>query len=225
MTKYSAIGFCVLCLGMAGCLSPDGKTEMPWDTVARQMEPEREPPKGPIASTKSATRVHAIGAKLVSSNPKEFARQPVFFTAGIQEPMLFSQKDGQIVISEGLVNRCASDDELAALLCVELGKLSAGQRREQTRIEDLPPAPRLTSDVVGSGSAPDMTRMAEEGYMNKRPAATGRRPVDAVRADTATLSRNYLKKAGYDPECAGKIEPWIKEAEENADKRDFMKGR
>ena len=34
-----------------------------------------------------------------------------------------------------------------------------------------------------------------------------------------------LKKAGYDPECAGKVEPWIKEAEENADKRDFMKGR
>ena len=156
MTKYSAVGFCVLCLGMAGCLSPDGKTEMPWDTVARRMEPDREPPKGPIASTKSATRVHAIGAKLVSSNPNEFARQPVFFTAGIQEPMLFSQKDGQIVISEGLVNRCASDDELAALLCVELGKLLLNSLATDRAIDlhDLDRDLRVRLlERVGSGDA------------------------------------------------------------------------
>lgn len=225
MAKYSVVGLSICMLGMTGCLTPDGKTEMPWDTISRRMEPERESPKGPIASTKAATRVHAIGSKLLASNPNEFSTRPVFFTAGVSEPMLFSKRDGQVVISEGLVNRCATDDELAAVLSAELANLSANSNKDNTRHEELPPAPRLTSDVVGSGNAPDMTRMAEEGFMNKRNTPSGRRPVDSAKADRTTLCRNYLKKASFDPESYSKIEPWLKEAEENADKRDFMKGR
>lgn len=225
MSRLPVVGWCLFALGTAGCVSPDGKTEMPWDTLSRRWEEYDAPeqPKLPIASAKAATRVHAIGAQLVSSNPDEFTRKPVFSTAGLSEPMLFSQKDGLIVISEGLVNRCASDDELAALLCAELGRMSVSHQRDNSRNEDFPPDPHLTSDVVGSGNTPDMTRLAEAGYMNRRPA--GRRPVDSVKQDTAVLSRNYLKKAGFDPDCAQKVEPWLKEAEENADKRDFMPRR
>lgn len=228
MNKLPLAGFCCLLTGLVGCISPDGKPEFPWDSVSRREEPDRDPIKATVASTKAATRVHAIGATITSANSNEITNKPIFFTAGIQEPVLFSKKDGQIIISEGLVNRCASDDELAALLCAELGKIASQQQQESSRSElDLPPAPRLTSDIVGSGGAPDQTRLAEEAMMNRRSTSPsmGRRGTKAPKIDPMTLTRSYMKKAGYDSEVLPKVEPWLKEAEENADKREFMKGR
>ncbi|WP_020475933.1 M48 family metallopeptidase [Zavarzinella formosa] len=221
MSKLPVVGLCVFAIGTAGCVSPDGKTEMPWDTISRRLEPEREPVQGPIASTKVATRVHAIGAQLTAANPGEFSTKPVFSTIGLSESMVFSTKDGQIVISEGLVNRCTSDDEIAALLSAELGKMTATRFRDSVRSEDVPPDPHLTSDVVGSGNTPDMTRLAEAGLLNRHsPPPRARRPAaDCPTPDTAVLSRSYLKKAGFDPECVQRVQPMLKEAEENADKR------
>lgn len=208
-----------------GCVGPDGKAELPWDREARRPKRDNDTANAPIASAKAATRVHAIGASVVAANSNDFPTKPIFFTAGLAEPMLFSKKDGQVVISEGLVNRCTTDEELAAVLAIELGRITAKEQQESNNRNDndIPPAPRLTSDIVGSGMAPDMTRMAEEGYMNRQSNARRRR--EPIKVDPSVHARSIMKKAGYDPAVLETVEPWIKEAEENADKREFMKGR
>jgi len=222
MSKLSVVGACLL---LAGCVAPDGKTEMPWDAIARRADPEPDLPTSAVASAKTVTRVHAIGAKVAAANSTDLAKRPVFITAGVKDPLIFSQNDGKIVVSEGLVDRCTTDDELAAVLCAELGHLASRQTAQDALSElDAGPAPTWTPDVVGGGMAPDMTRLAEQGMMNRR-GPGDRRSRRPTGPDPMVLARGYLKKAGYDAEAMQRVEPWLKEAGENAEKRDFMKGR
>ncbi len=224
MAKLFIPGVCLLAAGLAGCVAPDGTTEMPWDAISRREERGPDLTKTPAASAKAATRVDAVGGKVAAANSADLAKRPVFVTAGVPELLLFSKSDGQIVVSEGLVNRCETDDDLAALLAAELGKMAARAHADAPRAEDLPPDPGLHSDVVGGRMDPDQTRLAEQGLMGRRPAGD-RRARQSAGPDPAVLSRGYLKKAGYDPEALQHVEPWLKEAAENADRRDFMKGR
>ena len=72
-------------------------------------------------------------------------------------------------MSEGLVELCPTDAELAAVICHELGKMAAKGNRPGARGDgDLPLAPPPLSDVVGSGGSPDQTHLAEQGMYDRR---------------------------------------------------------
>ena len=187
------------------------------------------PPSGPAGSAAATTRVHAIGAELVAKNKVDFAgTKPVFFTIGVKEPMLFHQADGKIVLSEGLVEKCPTDEELAAVLCHELGEFAAkhAERNPGRSADlDLPPAPALTHDVVGGGGGPDMTRQAEAAYL-----ARGNPRGNANRArqpgpDPKTLATNFYIRAGHKAEDFDRVTDLVKSAEDNADQREIMRGR
>jgi len=188
-----------------------------------------DPAKAPSASAKAASRVHFVGNDVLAKNTGDFRDKPVFLTVGLKEPMIFHRTSGDVtsvVISEGLVERCATDAELAAALCYELGKMSSdkpapGSARGD---KDMPYSPRLSADVVGNGNSADMTRMAEEGFNDRRaprPAGRSKEP----KANPKTLAQDYLVKAGYTAEDLAKITPLMKDSEDNADKRDILRGR
>ena len=224
----SRAGLLGLAIGVTGCAGDGRLPDWFSDRPARD-ERRFDLANAPAASAKAATRVHAVGSAVVAANAADFATKPVFLTIGVPEPMIFHQSGGDIVVSEGLVAKCATDAELAAVIAHELGKMAADKAEKsaaQPADRELPPAPRLTSDVVGGSMAPDMTRQAEEALYDRRTPRGRTGPAGrSSRPDPGTLARNYLARTEYDPDTLGRIETFLKEAEVNADKRDLMRGR
>ncbi len=219
-------GLIGLSIATAGCTT-DGR---PADWL-RNPFADRPPeaPTGPQASSRATTRVHAVGAQIVAANKADFAgMHPVFFTIGVKEPMLFHRSDGGIVVSESFVDRCSSDDELAAAICHELGQFVAKHAEKNPPAaseRDLPPAPRLTSDVVGGAGAPDQTRLAEAAIYDRKNPRTPRTGPRQPGPDAKTLAQNFYTRAGHKAEDYGRSADLIKEAEENAADREIMRGR
>ncbi len=219
--RYRAVLLAVA-LSVTGCTSEEFTRfwENPFSDSAHF-----DPSKAPNADPKTATRVHSIGNAVLAANKADIDIQATFFTVGLAEPMAFHQADGSIVVSEGIVKRCSSDAELAAILSHQLAEMVASkQDRDSLRSQDrdLPPNPRLTPDVAGNSFGPDMTRAAEEGYAQRnRPAKTARAP----RTESAVLARAYLQKAGYDAADYTRVEGLLRDAEKNAADRSFMRQR
>jgi hypothetical protein len=153
-------GLAFLAIGLAGCATGGPFAALnPFDSD-RQFDPK----SAPIANTAAATRADAVGSAVIAQCRTEFPVKPGIFAIGFKEPMIFHQTSGMIVLSDGLVERCVTDDELAAVICYELGKMAAEQAEKATSRSDLdvPPDPRLSNDVVGGGYSADMTRRAED---------------------------------------------------------------
>ena len=83
-------------------------------------------------NTAVAERVELLGRRLVAQNTF-LGIDPLFTTVGGREVgerelVLFHNGTEQLYISEGLVTKCQSDAELAAVLCSELGQMVAEKR-------------------------------------------------------------------------------------------------
>jgi hypothetical protein len=229
MRTLGRFGFVSVIFALAGCLGDEaGRDPFTLRNPFKQKpaEPKLDLSTAPAASVRTATRVHTVGNAVVAANSVDMRTKPVFMTVGVTEPMLFHRRSGEIIISEGLVERCNTDGELAAVLCHEMGKLAAERDdRPPLRSEtDLPPAPPLSPDVVGGGQPPDMTRMAEEAKFNRRNNSGSRGPREA-KPDAKALAQNFLSKAGQKSEDLDRMQPLLKEAEENAEKRTILRGR
>ncbi len=118
------------------------------------------------ASTAVAQRVDEVGRKLVAAN-KQFGVEPLFSTVGTPGLELFHQGRQQIIITQGLVDRCKTDGELSALLATELAKMVV-EREAQAgpavrRPDPLPPMDTRVGSSVGGGSfgPADQTGLAE----------------------------------------------------------------
>jgi hypothetical protein len=207
-----------------GCMTD----EMGRDIFKDPFKSERafDPNSAPSPSSTAATRLHTVGSEVVAKNQSSIGMKPVFFAIGFPEPMVFHQGSSEIIVSEGLIDRCTTEAELAAVISNELAKMVASREEKggpgtAPRNTELPPAPRLTSDVAGSSNAPDMTRLAEEAYASKPPVPRNRGP----RPVPTSLARNYLTTAGFDADELTRMGDLIKQAEDNADKREVMRRR
>ena len=160
--------FAGLALGLAGCAG-SGFESLSIRNPFRS-EPKFDPATVPPATTRMATRVVTVGNEVLAANGDAIHFKPVFFTSGIQEPQVFHvQKSGMVVLSEGLVQKCSTDQELAAVICYELGKMAAERaNRGPANGGYLPPAPPPQTDIVGNGRSPDQTRQAEEAIYSRR---------------------------------------------------------
>src|SRR5262245_33865968 len=220
MRTRRALGPVCLTLAMAGCAggplagrNPFAKAERPFDAA-----------EAPTASTKAASRVYAVGSAVVAANAADLTEKPVFMTIGLKEPMIFHRGAGQIVISEALVDRCPTDDELAAVICWELGKVAAAHPPERRSMNDPVPAGPLARDVVGGSYEPDMTRLAEEARFDRR-SARGGRPGREVRPEPKALAESFYAKTGRNPADLARLDSLLRDAEDNAERRDVMTGR
>jgi hypothetical protein len=220
MRTRPSLGLVCLALALAGCAGGPLAGRNPFAGDERRFDPS----EAPTASTKAASRVHAVGSAVVGANAADLSEKPVFMTIGLKEPMIFHRGAGQIVISEALVDRCPTDAELAAVLCWELGKIAALHPPERRTDTDPVPAGPLARDVVGGTYEADMTRLAEEAKFDRRPVR-GTRPGHEPKADPKTLAQNFYAKTGRNPDDLTRLEPLLRDAEDNADRRDVMTGR
>jgi hypothetical protein len=218
-TRWPA-GFVCLALGLAGC-AKDGRDGF---ALRNPFQADRGPDPNtlPPASTLAATRVNTVGSAVVAKVKDDLGAKPVFFTMGVHEVEISHSKSGMVILSEGLVERCPTDTELAAAICHELGKMAAEQAPRSGDRE--PVTPRLSRDVVGGTYEPDMTRMAEEAKFDRRAPRAETRARDP-RPEPRTLAENFLIKAGYTADDYARMNALLREAEDNADRRASERGR
>jgi predicted Zn-dependent protease len=219
-TRWPA-GLVCLVLGLAGC-ARDGRDGF---ALRNPFESDRgpDPAKLPAASTRAATRVNAVGSAVAAKNKDALGVRPVFFTMGVPEVEISHKKSGMVIVSEGLVERCPTDTELAAVLCHELGKIAAEQpaNREADRESGRRP---FTRDVVGGTYEPDMTRLAEEAKFDRRGPRAGPAGRD-VRPEPRALAEGFFATAGYKADDFARVDSLVREAEDNADRRASERGR
>jgi hypothetical protein len=203
--RFAALGF----FAAAGCLGLD---EPGSDSFFRRPEPTGPLPALSPASTEAAARVDSIGRRILASNPQVGAR-PMFRTIGAPQPEVFHRGTSDVYITEGLVRQCASDGQLAAVLCTQLGKMVA-EREALTpgsvrKPERLPPIDTRVGTDSGWGTPPDQTRLRE--LADVEPERRGRRTAVAP-PDPQALARVYLLRTGYHDEDLQAAAPLLQAA-------------
>ena len=172
------------------------------------------------SSMKAAARVDAVGRNVLAANP-QLGMQPLFRTIGAPEPEVFHRGTVEVDITEGIVNQCATDGQLAAVLLLELAKMvgereaAAGpQPRKPDRLAPLD-AP-VGNDYGGSFGSADQIHRAELAKFEKE----SRDRASRGPFDPQSLARSCLTKAGYAPTDLDSVQPILSAA---ADNRTFAK--
>ena len=197
-----------LLLGLAGCANVLGER-----TVNGMINKEIKTPEVSEASVESAARVDKIGRQLLSGSPF-LGVEVAFQTIGQKEPEVFHRDAQGLFISEGLVNKCKSNDQLAAVLASEIGHMVAESRR--TERMNLPePMPAIAHGTKLDGTTDfDPSRDMELAHFEK----TARRPAEKklwASSDPKTVARGILKDAGFDPKLFDEVAPILREAGKN----------
>jgi hypothetical protein len=186
----------------AGCVISDSKTELVpsnpfgYSTAGPAMTQTSYAP----AAVKCAARVDAMGRNLLAAN-SQLGMKPLFHTIGTPEAEIFHRGITDVYITEGLVNQCVGDGQLAAVLVLEFAKM-VGEREKTAgrgpRISDRPPPLDVPvgNDFGGSFGSSDQVHRAElanyEKELRKKAESTGS-------LDPQSLAKSYLTKAGYAP--------------------------
>jgi hypothetical protein len=196
MTCRTCLWGAPLILAVVGCftdgtgtllVSPDsfdGTTRLPTNVK-----------KAP-ATEEAAKRALTVGQKVLAANP-QLGTRPLIFTIGGPEPEIFHTPSGQIFLTDGLVRKCTTDGQLAAVLCHELAKMSADRDElvnaalkapDHGGPDDGRPGPDYRPGFGGADGL-RLTDLAKDEQEKRR--RTSAPP------DPAVLARQYLQKAGY----------------------------
>jgi hypothetical protein len=167
------------------------------------------PKEVPPASLAAAERVDMLGRKILVQNTFP-GIEPVFRCYGDKATVaIFHNGPEQLIITEGMVEKCSSDAELAAVLCSELGQMVAEKRAAKALGRDVDPArdPNFGASPFPGGTAFDAGRTAELAYHERKHprGAAGASATDATQA-----ARDLLKGAGYSPAELDRVEPLLK---------------
>lgn len=205
-------------LTAAGCLATEPATSL----VPAGLSPPADPAvhsrvSYAPANVEAAARVDTLGRKLVGCN--KIGLKPVFRTIGSPQPEIFHIGQAEVDVTEGLVNQCKTEGELAAALCTELGKMvsereavAGPQARRPNR--EPPQEVRIGNDNAGAFGPADQTHLAELARFDKDkrgPAAPPPPP-----PDPQALARLYLKQAGYAENDLDAVQPTLRAAAENS---------
>ena len=157
----------------------------------------------PQANVEIASRVDQLGRKIIAANP-QIGLRPLFCAIGSQNEEIFHQGGSKVIVTEGLVAKCKTDVELAAVLCRELGKMVAEREAlaspaMRTSGQRPPIQVEIGRDVGGNMRTDDGTELVELARYEKRggkPCAVAARP---------QRSRPHLpEEGGISASCAGR---------------------
>ncbi|MBA4067889.1 MAG: hypothetical protein C0501_30150 [Isosphaera sp.] len=218
----------VVCASLAGA----GCTTLgdDWASFGRALgwEEVKTPrdPKLPAAHLATTERVEALGRRIVAQNALTGSGiEPMFFTVGVAEPVLFHRGAEELFVSEGLVKQCQSEAELAAVLCSELGQMiieKRAARRAGVDRDTIPDAALPGGQSPAGGVADDPGRAAEIAFRERRQAKAAPLLIDA--GEAAKHARDLLKGAGFKPEELDRVEPLLRQSERSAALRKQMSG-
>ncbi len=85
----------------------------------------------PGGNAELALHLDCIGRKVNAAN-RDTGLEPKFATIGTETPEIFHQGTLVVYVTEGLIKQCKTEGEIAALLCLELGKMASSARRPPT---------------------------------------------------------------------------------------------
>jgi hypothetical protein len=207
-----------LLLGLAGCLNEkENEAMVSPNPFAGPPVVTRTQTTFPQANLDTAARVDQVGRQILASNP-QIGMRPFFCAIGSQTEEVFHQGTGKLVITEGLVKRCKTDAELAAVLSRELGKMVSErealatpamrqpQRRPPIQVE-------VGRDVGGLMRTDDGTELYELAKFEKE---TGMGHPIILPPDPIVLARKYLKQAGFPEAALDEASPIFKAADKNS---------
>jgi hypothetical protein len=205
---------CAVAFASGGCL---------WDTETRQgvpIDPMRVTANKKLeqANVAACTWVFTIGQRILQANP-ELPMVVVFRAAGYPKPEIFHQGTTSIVVTQPLVEMCKSDAELAALLCVELGRMVAEREalaplEARQGPEPKPPIEPISfpgTAGVANGDELRLRELARYEADQKRHAAGAHLP------DPMELARRFLRRTGYPEDSLEKIKPILRAAANGGD--------
>jgi hypothetical protein len=205
----------LMMLGLSGCLPllDNSTTQVSFNPFGNPTLPaEKRQVSYAPASQELAQRVDFIGSQLCAFNPQ--IGRPFFMTIGSPAVEIF-HKDNIVYVTAGLVEKCNTPEELAAVLSVELGKIVSereAQVNPATRSPDVPPPISMPIGNSQYAGNTDLTYLAEIGkYEKEHPRHRGRLP----RPDPQLLAAHYLESAGYQKAAIDAVQPLLKAAEQN----------
>src|SRR5947209_12194190 len=189
-----------LLLAAPGCLPSEQNLSMvtPGAQTSTSFSLPHDPLKMKAPATEAeAKRVVLVGQKILAANPHQNPR-PMIVTVGVEQEEIFHQGSGSVYSTEGLARQCKTEAQLAAVLCMELGRMAVEQERLAgpgmgpgggQAPPDMP-----VGDYREMFGGPDRTRQMEL-YKYDR----ARRPSTTSTAGPSadTLARGLLQKAGY----------------------------
>ncbi len=166
-----------------------------------------ETPTVAQASGETAERVDEVGSDLLTATPLGIP-DISFYTLGGKDVELFHRDPKTLFISEGLVSRCRTDDELAAVLALEMGKMTAEFRRG-VRKQVKEPMPAVASAPKYDGTTDlDPSR---DAYLLQY-AAAKQSPADKrswPTVDPHEIAVELLKNAGREPKLLKDVAPLL----------------
>ena len=192
----------VVFLLAGGCTSgPESTTLVPFNPfITEASKPAEVLHVVASPGSKEVTdRVLVVGGRVIAAN-RQIGFRPRFSTLGTTKEEIFHRGTREIFLTEGLVRRCETDGALAAVICLELGRMIAereGNAAPQTRIRqqgapiDMP----VGNDPGGTFGPPDGTRLMELNKYVEQPRL--KEPVPPP--SPTILAREYLRKAGFAP--------------------------
>jgi hypothetical protein len=212
-----------LALVLCGCFPEERKSLLvPTPLGNTPQLPSTAPVAHAPATEAVARRVLVVSRKVLEAN-RGIGMNPAFITAGTPQPEIFHQpgkgtQSGQIVISEGLVQRCKTDGQLAAILCQELGKMVAEREAlvpGSTRMpgEPMPIYVPVGNDAGGVFGSPDGTRMMELAKYEQSRRTPDNNPPPPPTPEV--LARTYLTQAGYSAAELTDVLPLLRQAEQH----------
>jgi hypothetical protein len=169
------------------------------------------------ATKEAATRAGEMSQRILAANP-QIGMRPVTLTVGGESPEIFHRGTGQIILTEGLVKQCTTDRFLAAVLCLEMGKmvsereaLASVRAREPER--EPPDDIRIGNETEGTFGPADGARMYELARYEKsrRKPSTPPPPPPEPQA----LARIYLAKAGFHEADLDAVQPILRKTQAN----------
>ena len=156
--------------------------------------------------TAMTARVDQVGRQLVGTNPF-LGFEPTFHTIGQVAPEICHPDAGGVFVTAGLVERCRSDAELAAVMATELAIM-----RAEKQLTDRPRRAEPLGPLPDGASGTDPTQLGTQALFDKK---LGSRPASAPSAkpeDRRAVAAELLKNAGYDPKALDAVEPLLAEA-------------
>ena len=174
-------------------------------------------PKVSTASVETARRVDELSKRIVEQNTFT-GIEPIIRVVGVPEAVLFHRGPTELFISEGLVKKCKTEAELAAVLCTELGKMMSQKRAVIVLGRNVDPIPDVA--LPGLGGDASQVRQAELALQKRREDQKRA----AEQSDEVQLAKDLLKGAGFNPAEFDRVQGMVKQSDRGESIKKQMAG-
>jgi hypothetical protein len=160
------------------------------------------------ATVQMAARLSTVGQTLLAASP--FADvMPSFLVMGMAEPAVAHPDAFGVFVSEGMVAKCPTDDDLAAVIALELGAMIA-ERRNLDRLGLADPAAAFISgDDMAVSPIQDPNAKVVSTAMAKRSTGPATAPEQ--------IAKDLLTAAGYSEGAFARMAPVVYTARDKVD--------